>query len=213
MQTLAEIHEKLEKKLINDLKRQQRTPDAIDLVRRSFVFAADKHSEQKRKSGEPYIVHPVAVARTLMNLGCDTATVCAGLLHDVVEDTEVTTEDIQAEFGDIISALVDGVTKLSKLNFKSSEDAQANNFRKMLLAIADDMRVVLVKLADRLNNMQTLQHLREEKRKRIAQETLDIFAPLANRFGLRSIKTELEDLALKYLYEEEHQTIKDLHPE
>ena len=190
----------LSKELDQFLDNFKRKKKSKELILKAFDFAFEKHQPQKRKSGEPYIIHPVAVAKTLIELNCDDSTICAGLLHDVIEDTEVSSEEMKKNFGEEITNLVDGVTKLGKLNFKSSEQEQANNFRKMLIAIAKDMRVVLVKLADRLNNMQTLGHLSEEKQKRIAQETLDIFAPLANRFGLHSIKIELEDLCLKYLH-------------
>ncbi len=200
----------LEEKLISALSQQERSPESIELIRAAYNFAFEKHLNQYRQSGEPYIVHPVDVALTLIKLECDDATVCAGLMHDVIEDSATNTDDLKEKFGETIADLVDGVTKLGKLNFKSTEEEQANNFRKMLLAIAKDMRVVLVKLADRLNNMQTLQHLDPEKRKRIAQETLDIFAPLANRFGLHVIKSELEDLCLKYLHEEEYKKIKEI---
>lgn len=190
------ISKDLEKFLLD----HKRPPASVELILKAFEFAFDNHGEQTRKSGEPYIIHPVAVAKSLVELKCDDATICAGLLHDVIEDTEITSQEMSKIFGQEITELVDGVTKLGKLNFKSSEQEQASNFRKMLLAIAKDMRVVLVKLADRLNNMQTLNFLPEEKQKRIAQETIDIFAPLANRFGLNAIKVELEDLSLKYLH-------------
>jgi len=207
---LEQSKQELEKKLSDALTKQERSQESIELIIKAYRFAFDKHIKQKRQSGEPYIVHPVDVALTLIDLQCDDATVCAGLMHDVLEDTSVTNEELEDNFNSTIMELVDGVTKLGKLNFKSTEEEQANNFRKMLMAIAKDMRVVLVKLADRLNNMQTLQHLDPEKRKRIAQETLDIFAPLANRFGLGAIKSELEDLCLKYLEEEEFKRIKEL---
>jgi RelA/SpoT family (p)ppGpp synthetase len=192
--------EGLRQELETCLNKFNRSENSRAIILKAFEFAFDHHGEQKRKSGDPYIVHPVAVAQSLIELNCDDETICAGILHDVLEDTDVSLDDLAKVFGKEITSLVDGVTKLGKLNFKSSEQEQANNFRKMLLAIAKDMRVVLVKLADRLNNMQTLDHLPEEKQKRIAQETLDIFAPLANRFGLNTIKIELEDLCLKYLH-------------
>ena len=192
--------DELRQDLENCLVKSKHSPESTELILKAFEFAFEHHGKQKRKSGEPYIVHPVAVAKSLVELNCDDATICAALLHDVIEDTGVSSEEMRKVFGDEITSLVDGVTKLGKLNFKSSEQEQANNFRKMLLAIAKDMRVVLVKLADRLNNMQTLEHLPEEKQKRIAQETIDIFAPLANRFGLHTFKVELEDLCLKYLH-------------
>ena len=205
-----EIKPNLKESLIKALTNKKRNQTEIDFVLKAFNLAFDKHLEQKRKSGEPYITHPVSVALALINLNCDQEAVCAGLLHDVVEDTKTSRDDLSELFGEDVAEIVDGVTKLSKLNFKSSEDEQANNFRKMLLAIAKDVRVVLVKLADRLHNMQTLHHLREEKQIRISKETLDIFAPLANRFGLRNIQIELEDLCLKYLHKEEFSAIKEL---
>ena len=192
------------------LFKHNRSSNSVNQILKAYEFAFDSHGDQKRKSGEPYIVHPIAVAKTLIELSCDDPTICAALLHDVMEDTEVSLEDMKKAFGEETTSLVDGVTKLGKLNFKSTEQEQANNFRKMLLAIAKDMRVVLVKLADRLNNMQTLDHLPEEKQKKIAQETLDIFAPLANRFGLNTIKIELEDLCLKYLHPIGYKKVNDI---
>ncbi len=207
---LEQTKEELELKLVNALEKQERSEESVELIKTAYRFAFEKHIKQKRQSGEPYIVHPVDVALTLIQLQCDDATVCAALMHDLLEDTKTSNEELEDKFGKVIAELVDGVTKLGKLNFKSSEEEQANNFRKMLMAIAKDMRVVLVKVADRLNNMQTLQYLEVEKRKRIAQETLDIFAPLANRFGLNAIKSELEDLCLKHLEEDEFKRIKEL---
>lgn len=200
----------LRRELEDFLDKFKRKSKSKKLILEAYEFAFEKHGEQKRKSGEPYIIHPVAVAKSLVELNCDDATICAALLHDVIEDTEVSSEEMAKVFGDEITSLVDGVTKLGKLNFKSSEQEQANNFRKMLLAIAKDMRVVLVKLADRLNNMQTLHYLAEEKQQRIARETLDIFAPLANRFGLHNFKIELEDLCLKYLHPIGYQKVSEI---
>ncbi len=157
------------------------------------------HAGQTRKSGQPYIVHPVSVAGIIADLGSTRASVCAGLLHDVVEDTLATTDDITKEFGAEVAELVDGVTKLSKINFTSKEDRQAENFRKMVVAMARDIRVLLIKLCDRLDNMRTLEHMKPEAQERIARETLEIYAPLANRLGIQSFKSELEDLSFKYL--------------
>lgn len=207
---LSTTKEKLKSDLLTALESDKRDQDCINNVIKAFEFAFSAHEKQRRRSGEPYIIHPVAVAITLVQLHCDCDTICAGLLHDVIEDTQASKDSLIKNFGETTYQLVDGVTKLGKLNFKSSEEEQANNFRKMLLAIAQDMRVVLVKLADRLNNMQTLMHLEDHKRQRIAKETLDIFAPLANRFGLHAIKSELEDLCLKYLHEEEFKQIKEI---
>lgn len=198
-----ELKEELNSSIVKLLEEQGREQKSIDFVSKAFLYAYEKHLKQKRKSGELYIVHPVAVAKILISLKCDTDTICAGLLHDVLEDTDASKEDLIENFNQTVSDLVEGVTKLGKLNFRSSEEAQANNFRKMLLAIAQDMRVVLVKLADRLTNMQTISYLDPTKQKRIAQETLDIFAPLANRFGLGAIKSELEDLSFKTIYSNE----------
>ncbi|MEM6424985.1 MAG: bifunctional (p)ppGpp synthetase/guanosine-3',5'-bis(diphosphate) 3'-pyrophosphohydrolase [Cyanobacteria bacterium P01_D01_bin.128] len=169
------------------------------LVCRAFTFAYKLHQGQFRASGEPYICHPVAVAGLLRDLGGDSAMVAAGFLHDIVEDTEVTPAEIEAHFGEEVRLLVEGVTKLSKFNFDSKTERQAENFRRMFLAMAQDIRVIVVKLADRLHNMRTLEHLPPVKQARIARETLEIFAPLANRLGIGRFKWELEDLSFKYL--------------
>jgi len=171
-----------------------------DLVRKAYEFAAEAHKGQLRSSGEPYMIHPTEVAQTLADLHLDIPSIVTGLLHDTVEDTHATLEQIETDFGKDISELVDGVTKLSKITFKTSEEKQAENFRKMILAMAKDIRVILVKLSDRLNNMRTLEHLIPTKQKIIAQETLDIYAPIANRLGISWIKLELEDLCLRYLH-------------
>jgi GTP diphosphokinase / guanosine-3',5'-bis(diphosphate) 3'-diphosphatase len=172
--------------------------DELDLVRKSYVLSARAHSGQKRHSGEPYMVHPLHVAKILSEMNLDVATVVTGLLHDTVEDTLVTLDEIRDLFGDSIARLVDGVTKLSKIQFSSREARQAENFRKMFMAMAKDIRVIFVKLADRLHNMRTLHHLPEEKRQRIALETLEIYAPIAGRLGIQEIKVELEDLAFRH---------------
>ncbi len=171
----------------------------IALIAKAFQFAYQLHEGQYRKSGEPYICHPVAVAGLLRDLGGSAVMIAAGFLHDVVEDTEVTIEEIEERFGQEVRQLVEGVTKLSKINFKSKTESQAENFRRMFLAMAKDIRVIVVKLADRLHNMRTLEHLPDEKRRRIALETKEIFGPLANRLGIWRIKWELEDLSFKYL--------------
>jgi GTP pyrophosphokinase len=181
-----------------------------DLVRRAYVYSAAAHRGQTRRNGEPYLVHPLEVSHIVAHLGLDSACVCAALLHDTVEDTLATVEEIKAQFGADVAFLVDGVTKLEKLNFTSAEEAAAENFRKMLIAMSRDLRVILIKLADRLHNMRTLSHLKEEKQKRIARETLDIFAPLANRLGINWIKIELEDLSFKYLYPDEYRELADV---
>ena len=162
---------------------------------------------QLRKSGEPYIIHPVQVAYTLAELELDEATICAALLHDVVEDTEVTQEDLTKEFGKEIAEMVDGVTKLGKLGYTSIQEQQVENYRKMFLAMGKDIRVILIKLADRLHNMRTLKYLSRERQIANAKETMDLYAPLANRLGVYSLKWELEDLAFKYLYPEDFREI------
>ncbi len=166
---------------------------------KAYTYAQTAHAGQKRASGEPYFIHPCAVANILMDLGLDEATIAAALLHDVIEDTSATAEDIKKEFGSEVLALVDGVTKLEKIVFKSQEDADAENFRKIFVAMAKDVRVIIIKLADRLHNMRSLNFLSHERQQRMASETLDIYAPLAGRLGISQIKCELEDLCLKYL--------------
>ena len=174
--------------------------DDIAQVWEAYRYSAAAHEGQIRRSGEPYITHPVSVACILAELHLDTPTLLAALLHDVVEDTGITKQDISDRFGKQVAELVDGLSKLDKIEFQSAMQAQAENFRKMLLAMSQDVRVILVKLADRLHNMQTLDVMAPEKRKRIARETLDIYAPIANRLGLNNIFQELEDLSFKYLY-------------
>ncbi len=171
----------------------------LDLLRRAYIFSAREHRSQVRRSGEPYLVHPIEVAYTLAELQLDTASIVAGLLHDVVEDTLTTIETVAEYFGPDVAHIVAGVTKISKLQFASKEQEEAENLRKMILAMIDDIRVILVKLADRLHNMRTLEHLPRDKQERIARETSEIYAPLANRLGMGRIKSELEDLALRYL--------------
>src|SRR5215216_3647683 len=171
----------------------------LELLRRAYVFSALEHKGQVRHSGDPYLVHPLEVADFLADMRLDVVAVSAGLLHDVVEDTLATPERIAELFGPEIAHVVEGVTKIGAIPFSSSEERQAENFRKMLLAMVDDIRVILVKLADRLHNMRTLHHLPEERRIKIAQETLDIYAPIANRLGMSKVKNELEELSFKYL--------------
>lgn len=170
----------------------------LDLVRKAYVFSAKAHEGQRRHSGEPYMTHPLHVARILAGMQLDVPSVVTGLLHDTVEDTLVTLEEIREVFGESIAYLVDGVTKLGKIHFSSRESRQAENFRKMFLAMAEDIRVILVKLADRLHNMRTLDHLPEEKRRRIALETLEVYAAIAGRLGMQEMKIELEDLAFQH---------------
>ncbi|MBE7479555.1 MAG: bifunctional (p)ppGpp synthetase/guanosine-3',5'-bis(diphosphate) 3'-pyrophosphohydrolase [Polyangiaceae bacterium] len=178
-----------------------------DLIRKAYHYSEWAHREQMRKSGDPYFIHPASVAEIITQLRLDTASVCAGLLHDVVEDTGATRDDIAREFGDEVAHLVDGVTKLGKINFTSKEDRQAESFRKMVVAMAQDIRVLLVKLCDRLDNMRTLQHMSAEGQERIARETLEIYAPLANRLGIQLLKSELEDLSFQFLDPESYRDI------
>ncbi len=169
------------------------------LLLKAYHYAEDMHKNQKRASGEPYFTHPCAVAEILIDLGMDTPSVAAAFLHDVIEDTPATAEDIRGNFGDEILTLVEGVTKLDKIRFQTREEEDAENFRKIFVAMANDVRVIIIKLADRLHNMRSLNYLSHERQQRIARETLDIFTPLAGRLGISQIKCELEDLCLKYL--------------
>ncbi|MDD2736445.1 MAG: bifunctional (p)ppGpp synthetase/guanosine-3',5'-bis(diphosphate) 3'-pyrophosphohydrolase [Desulfuromonadaceae bacterium] len=173
-----------------------------DLIRKAYVYCAKVHQGQTRLSGEPYIIHPMEVAGLLADLKLDVPSIITGFLHDTIEDTLATSEDITRTFGSEVATLVDGVTKISKIDFKTKEESQAENFRKMLLAMAIDIRVILVKLADRLHNMRTLEFQGELKQRRIARETMDIYAPIANRLGISWIKVELEDLSFRYLHPE-----------
>src|SRR3954466_7296758 len=185
------------------------SPDAdLELLRRAYVFSAFEHRGQVRRSGEPYLIHPLAVAEFLVDLRLDVVAISAGLLHDVVEDTLTTIERIKELFGPDVAHVVEGVTKISAVPFSSSEQRQAENFRKMLLAMVDDIRVVVVKLADRVHNMRTLSHLPEERRVRVAEETRDIYAPIANRLGMSKVKNELEELAFKYLEPQSYEGLR-----
>jgi len=181
-----------------------------DLIARAFKFSERAHYGQKRSSGAPYLHHCVEVAKILAELHLDSSTVACGLIHDVVEDTAVTVADVAAEFGKEIAAIVDGVTKIGNISFQSREERQVENYRKLLLSIAKDVRVILIKLADRLHNMRTLDYLPEEKRRRIAQETMDLYAPLAHRFGMAQMRWELEDLSFKYIEPAEYKALAKL---
>jgi GTP pyrophosphokinase len=193
--------------LIEKVRAYHAGADA-ELIRRAYEFSARVHRGQRRQSGEPYLVHPVEVASIIADLRLDVASVATGLLHDTVEDTLTTLEQLQGEFGEEIALLVDGVTKISQINFTSREEKQAENFRKMILAMARDIRVILVKLADRTHNMRTLDSLESQRQQEIAQETLDVYAPLAHRLGVYWIKSELEDNALRFLRPEVYYQLK-----
>src|ERR1700734_1716558 len=177
---------------------KNRPSDDIGVIRKAWEFCVQHHSGQLRASGEPYVLHPLEVAQVLAEMKLDSTAIAAGLLHDAVEDTPVTTEDITEQFGEQVAHIVEGVTKIDKIQFANREDRQAENVRKMLLAMVSDVRVVLIKLADRLHNMRTLEHLKPERQEAIARETLDIYAPLAHRLGMGKVRGELEDLAFRY---------------
>jgi guanosine-3',5'-bis(diphosphate) 3'-pyrophosphohydrolase len=204
------VSERFDKELVDVLTRQGRSKEDIAAVVSAYDFAHMAHDGQLRKSDDPYIIHPAGVAVILAELNCDVPTLSAALMHDVLEDCAVKSKEMEEKFGAEITKIVEGVTKLGKLSFSSKEERQAENFRKLIVAIAEDVRVVLVKLADRLHNMRTLDFMVERKQKEIAKETLEIYAPLANRFGLGQIKWELEDLSLKYLHPEEFHSIEQL---
>ncbi len=185
------------------------SPDAdVELLRKAYVFSAFEHRGQVRHSGEPYLIHPLAVADFMADMKLDVVAIASGLLHDVVEDTLTTIERIRELFGPEVAHVVEGVTKISAIRFSSSEERQAENFRKMLLAMVDDIRVILVKLADRLHNMRTLGHLPDDRRTAIAQETRDIYAPIANRLGMSKVKNELEELSFRYLEPEAYEVLR-----
>lgn len=190
---------------IDELIRRYKilNPDGDEkIVRKAYEFAELHHRPQKRSSGEPYIIHPMNVVATLIKLKMDAESICSGFLHDVVEDCDVSAETIKAEFGEQVENIVVGCTKISKINFKTKEESQAENFRKMVVAMAKDIRVIIVKLADRMHNMRTLQYVSKEKQIKKAQETLDIYVPLASRLGINSVKSDLEDLCLRFLHPE-----------
>src|SRR4029453_564423 len=191
---------------VGAVRRHDPTAD-VGLVRRSYEFAAERHAGQLRRSGEPYVVHPLGVAKLIADLKLDVPSVCAGLLHDCVEHTSAPPEDIGRLFGPEIQMLVDGVTKLGQIAWHTREEKQAENFRKMFLAMARDSRVILLKPWDRGDNMRTLEHMPRDKQERIARETREIYAPMANRLGIQWMKVELEDLCFKYLEPAEHHAL------
>ena len=203
---MSEVVEKTIDDVIQVAKTHNKKVDT-KLIKKAYNYALLHHGDQKRKSGEPYIIHPVQVAYILADLGLDEATICAALMHDLAEDTDVTIDDIAKEFSEEIAEMVNGVTKLGKINYVSAEEQQVENYRKMFLAMGKDIRVILIKLADRLHNMRTLKYLSRDRQIANARETLDLYAPLANRLGVYSLKWELEDLSFKYLYPEDYREI------
>lgn len=197
---LMDIQEVLQKNNITNIEK----------IHKAYVYAAQKHRGQLRKSGEPYLSHPLNVALILANMNMDLDTVTAGILHDTLEDTDATYEELAELFGEDVAFLVDGVSKIGKISFKSSEEKMAENFRKMLISMSKDVRVIVIKLADRLHNMRTLDYLSEEKKQRIAKETMEIYAPLAHRLGIAWIKWELEDLSFRILNPDKYYEIYNL---
>src|SRR3954469_15524867 len=191
---------------------ENRPGDDLTVIEKAYEYSQQHHSGQTRASGEPFLAHPVEVALVLAEMKLDTTAIAAGLLHDAIEDTEATREDIKREFGETIAHIVEGVTKIDKIEFASKEERQAENVRKMVLAMVDDIRVVLIKLADRLHNMRTLEHLPEDRRQHIAQETLDVYAPIAHRLGMGKVRGELEDLGFRHVdpigYQQVHETVE-----
>src|SRR5690348_1200456 len=199
------------RELLRDM-RENRPNDDLELVRKAYEFSQKNHAGQTRASGEPYLVHPLGVAKVLAEMKMDAVAISAGLLHDSVEDTSVTIVDIRKEFGEQVAHIVEGVTKISQIDFATREEQQAENLRKMMLAMVDDIRVVLIKLADRLHNMRTLEHLAPERQQKIAKETLEIYGPIAHRLGMGKIRGELEDLGFRYTdpitYEQVHEAVE-----
>ena len=205
--TPVETPDELYEQLVEKIKQYHPT-DNFSMLKKAYDLAKEAHKDQKRKSGEPYIIHPLKVAIILAELELDMETIVAGILHDTIEDTPYTYDDIKNLFGEEVAVLVDGVTKLGKLSYTTKEEIQAENYRKMFLAMAKDIRVILIKLADRLHNMRTLNYMTEEKQREKAQETLDIYAPLAHRLGISKIRTEMEDLCFKYLNPDAYYDLK-----
>src|SRR3954465_344361 len=194
------------------LVRENRPADDLDIIQRAYEFSLQHHNGQTRASGEPYLVHPLEVALVLAEMKLDSTAIAAGLLHDAVEDTEVTNKEIEEKFGAPVAHIVDGVTKIAKINLASREERQAENVRKMVLAMTDDIRVVLIKLADRLHNMRTLEHLPPDRQQKIARETLDIYGPIAHRLGMGKIRGKWEARVFRYLdpigYQQAHDAVE-----
>ena len=196
---------------MENIKTYIKNPDSLRLIEDAYAYASEKHKTQKRKSGQPYITHCIQVANTLALIHCGPKTIAAGLLHDTIEDCpDVTFDEIKNRFSEEVAEMVDAVTKVGKIKFQDEEDYQASNHRKLFIAMAKDVRVIYIKLADRLHNMRTLEYMRPDKQKRIAQETLSVYAPIAHRLGMNEIKCELEDLSFKYLEPEHYERIKEL---
>src|SRR6266404_5863713 len=205
----GEQHQKLLDELLAEVRAYTSAVD-LELVTRAFRYAAEKHDGQQRQSGSPFIEHPVGAARICAELRLDEQTIAAALLHDVVEDTETDIEEVRAEFGDEIARLVEGVTKLTRISFQSREQAEAENYRKMIVAMSEDVRVILIKLADRLHNMRTIEYLGKQKQIQKAKETLEVYAPLAHRLGIHTLKWELEDLSFQTLHPRKYEEIKTM---
>jgi guanosine-3',5'-bis(diphosphate) 3'-pyrophosphohydrolase len=205
----AQRHHDLFEELLAEVAEYNPDVDR-ELLERAFVFASERHEGQQRRSGEDFILHPLGVARILAELGRDDATLAAALAHDVVEDTDATIEEVRAEFGEEVANLVEGVTKLTRIQFQSREQAQAENYRKMVMAMAEDYRVILIKLADRLHNMRTIEYLGKQKQLQKARETLEVYAPLAHRLGIHTVKWELEDLAFQTLHPRKYSEIESM---
>src|SRR5437762_12615279 len=186
-----------------------RPSDDLEIIREAYDFSLKHHQGQTRASGEPYLIHPLEVSLVLADMKLDSTAIAAGLLHDAIEDTPVTDEDVRREFGDQVAHIVEGVTKIDRINLANREERQAENVRKMVLAMVDDIRVVLIKLADRLHNMRTLEHLPPDRQLQISQETLEIYAPLAHRLGMGKVRGEVEDLAFQYVDPIGYKQIKD----
>src|SRR5271169_5951899 len=188
--------------------QENRPQEDLTIVKKAYDYSLKNHEGQTRASGQPYLVHPLEVALVLAEMKMDPVAIAAGVLHDSVEDTSVTIVDIRKEFGEQVAHIVEGVTKISKIDFATREEQQAENLRKMMLAMVDDIRVVLIKLADRLHNMRTLEHLPEERQHKIAEETLEIYAPIAHRLGMGKIRGELEDLGFRYTDPESYKQVE-----